>query len=79
MQKLIITVTIPLPADPLSASKVQTAALEAGEVFKKAVSGVDKKAEYEAKVVRVRSEDAPKLVRAKKSAPEPEQKSLLDK
>lgn len=58
-QKLVIMATIALPDDPLAASKLQTAALEAGEAFKKSIMAVDKKAEYDAKVQRVRPDDAP--------------------
>ena len=75
-QMLIIAATIALPADPLAASKLQTAALEAGEVFKKAIQGVEKKAEYEAKVSRVREENDPKVTRKTKTpaaeAPKPQ-------
>ena len=70
-QMLIIAATIALPADPLAASKLQTAALEAGEVFKKAIQGVDKKAEYEAKVSRVREDSDPKVASKAKPAGDP--------
>lgn len=68
MQRLVISVTIALPDDALASSKLQTAALEAGDAFKKAVAVLDKKAAYEARVVRARAEDAPKIVRKKAEA-----------
>lgn len=66
-QVLIISATIALPSDPLAASKLQTAALEAGEIFKKAIQTVDKKADYEAKVSRVREESDTPVARKKKT------------
>lgn len=50
--------------------KLQTAALEAGEIFRKAISTVDKKAEYSGKVVRARDESDPKITRKQKPAPQ---------
>lgn len=67
-QVLVITATLTLPSDPLAASKLQTAALEAGAVFQKAIIAVDKKAEYGAKVSRVREETDPPVTRKGKTA-----------
>lgn len=66
-QVLIISATITLPSDPLAASKLQTAALEAGAVFQKSILAVDKKAEYDAKVSRVREETDAKVTRKPKT------------
>lgn len=70
-QVLIISATIALPSDPLAASKLQTALLEAGATFQKAILAVDKKAEYEAKVSKVREPSDPKVARKSKTPETP--------